>query len=96
MNYYLIIILSIFIIIFNSAQPRSIIEGYESYENCVRQGYPNDFCMQTPIKSKLGESYCKCANGEYGSFHMGDGKCYCYLYGPRDPYYTQHVFHDYL
>ena len=96
MNYYLIIILSIFVIIFNSAQPRSIKEGYESYENCVRQGYPNNFCMQTPIKSMVDYGYCKCVNGEFGSYHMGDGKCYCSLYGPRPPYYTNPVFHDFV
>ena len=96
MNYYFIMLISLIIILFNSAIPRSIKEGYESYENCVRQGYPNTFCMRTPIKSKMGESYCKCANGEFGSFHIGDGKCYCYLYGPREPYYVENVFNDYL
>ena len=39
-----------------------------------------DFCMQTPIQSKVDNGYCSCADGYFGSFHMGEGKCYCYLF----------------
>ena len=98
MNYYLVIFLSIIIILFNASvhSKKKVKENFESYENCVRQGYPNSFCMQTPIISKVDYGYCKCANGEFGSYHVGDGKCYCSLYGPRPPYYTNHVFHDFV
>mgnify|MGYP006114276313 CR=1 FL=1 len=63
-----------------------IIEPFESYENCVQQGYPNDFCLQTPIQSKVNYGYCKCVDGNFGSFHMDDGKCYCYLYNGLLPH----------
>lgn len=28
-------------------------EGFESYANCLSQGYPNEFCLQVPIQSKV-------------------------------------------
>jgi hypothetical protein len=62
------------------------IEGFESYENCVQQGYPNSFCMEGPIISKVDYGYCKCADGRFGSFHMDNGTCYCYLYNGLLPH----------
>ena len=29
------------------------IENFESYTNCMDQGYPNDFCLQVPIQSMI-------------------------------------------
>ena len=26
-------------------------EGYQSLEDCKKQGYPHDFCMRVPIQS---------------------------------------------
>ena len=31
--------------------PKNIIEGFESLTNCLDQGYPKDWCLQTPIQS---------------------------------------------
>ena len=30
-----------------------IMEGYESLEECKKQGYPNNFCMHVPIQSMI-------------------------------------------
>lgn len=29
------------------------IEGYESLDSCLAQGYPKSFCFQTPIQACL-------------------------------------------
>ena len=29
----------------------TLIEGYRSYEDCVNQGYPLDFCLQVPAQA---------------------------------------------
>lgn len=31
-----------------------LIEGYQSYEDCVEQGYPLDFCLQVPVQAYIG------------------------------------------
>ena len=31
-----------------------IVEGYQSYENCIEQGYPLDFCLQVPVQAYIG------------------------------------------
>ena len=28
-----------------------VIEGFESYSNCLDQGYPDDFCMRSPLEA---------------------------------------------
>ena len=28
-----------------------LIEGYQSYDECVDQGYPLDFCLQVPAQA---------------------------------------------
>ena len=91
------IIIFLFVILFviYLACPKKSIEGYESLTSCLNQGYPKDWCMQTPLQSDLGPAYCECANGQLGSYHM-NGKCYCYPFNPTFPYYTDKVFHDYL
>lgn len=30
-----------------------IVEGFESYQTCMDQGYPSDFCIQVPAQSML-------------------------------------------
>ena len=54
MNYKLIpiFLLLICIILFNASR-HSSKEGFESYNNCIEQGYPMDFCIKTPIQSKV-------------------------------------------
>lgn len=81
------IIFLIIILIFSLfLSTTSFKEGFESYTTCVEQGYPMDFCMQTPIQSKVDNGYCSCADGYFGSFHMGEGKCYCYLFNGLLPH----------
>jgi len=33
-----------------------IVEGYESFEECKKQGYPHKFCMHVPIQSMITTS----------------------------------------
>jgi len=56
MKNVLILILLTFLVIFNSVlyelfKNSNIIEGYESLESCIEQGYPRQFCMNVPIQS---------------------------------------------
>ena len=32
---------------------QNIVEGYESLEECKKQGYPHNFCMHVPIQSMI-------------------------------------------
>jgi hypothetical protein len=88
----ILIIVFLFIYMFS---PFKTIENFDSLTTCMDQGYPKDWCMQTPLQSDLGSAYCNCANGRLGSYHM-NGKCYCYPFNPTFPYYTDKIFHDYL
>jgi predicted nucleic acid-binding Zn finger protein len=45
-----------------------------------------DFCIRTPIQSKVDNGYCSCADGYFGSWHMGEGKCYCYMFNGLLPH----------
>jgi len=54
-------------------------ESFTTYNQCIEEGYPLGFCTQTPIESTLDYGYCNCAGGYFGSWHMEEGKCYCYL-----------------
>ena len=74
---------------------KQIVEGYQSFTDCLNQGYPKDFCIQTPIQSVISESYCNCANGQLGTYKH-DNQCYCYPFDPLQPYYTEKVFNDHL
>jgi hypothetical protein len=86
MNYklFFIYLLLACIILFNSSQ-HSTKEGFGSYTKCMEQGYPMDFCAQTPNQLDTTNEYCSCANGYFGSWHMGEGKCYCYLFNELTP-----------
>lgn len=33
---------------------KPIVEGYQSYEDCLDQGYPINFCLQVPVQSYVG------------------------------------------
>ena len=50
-NIYLISIIAL-VFIYYYYQQKSI-ENFESYTNCIDQGYPNDFCLQVPIQSMI-------------------------------------------
>lgn len=81
-----LIFLFLFIMIIYSLCNNTIKEGFESYTNCIEQGYPMDFCIKTPIESQVDNGYCSCADGYFGSWHMDDGKCYCYLFNGLLPH----------
>lgn len=46
------LVLLAFVILFASMKP-VIIEGFESYDSCMDQGYPADFCLQVPAQSMI-------------------------------------------
>ena len=49
-NLNIAILLLICILIFSFTRPE-ITEGFESYDNCIEQGYPQDFCLHVPPQS---------------------------------------------
>ncbi len=91
----IIVFLIIIFLLIYLFSPIKKIENFDSLTTCLNQGYPKDWCMQTPLQSDLSSEYCSCANGQLGSYHM-NGKCYCYPFNPTFPYYTEKIFHDYL
>ena len=48
-----ILLLTIFMVCLYQVtiKPSTLIEGYRSYEDCVNQGYPLDFCLQVPAQA---------------------------------------------
>jgi len=54
--HYILFLLSILILlytiycIFYSKKP---IEGFESLDNCLKQGYPPEFCRRVPLQACL-------------------------------------------
>lgn len=56
-GHYILLLIVILTCIYQVVIPFSslpIIEGYQSYEDCVEQGYPLDFCLQVPVQSYIG------------------------------------------
>jgi hypothetical protein len=53
--YYILIGILLYVFIFSlSTFLMPIREGYESYERCVEQGYPHNFCFyDVPVISML-------------------------------------------
>ncbi len=86
------IFLSLFLFIIFVSSCKTNIEGFNTYNSCIEQGYPMDFCIRTPIQSNIDNGYCSCANGYFGSWHMDDGKCYCYLFNGLLPDKTTRPF----
>lgn len=80
------------IIVFFNASQMNITEGFTTYNQCIEEGYPMDFCTQTPIVNSIDQGHCSCADGFFGSWHMGEGKCYCYLFDGLLPYKTEQPF----
>lgn len=82
------IIIAIFVFIITLFLPKINMEGFTTYNGCIEDGYPMDFCSKTPVQTQNGSAFCSCADGYFGSYHMDDGKCYCYLFGGLLPYKT--------
>ena len=34
-------------------------EGYETYSNCIKQGYPNNFCLHVPVEACINNCNLK-------------------------------------
>lgn len=53
--YYILFGIILFVFIFSlSMRHIPIKEGYESYERCIKQGYPHNFCFyDVPVISML-------------------------------------------
>ena len=47
------ILVGILILILAICRPQ-VVEGYQSYDECVNQGYPLDFCLQVPAQAYIG------------------------------------------
>jgi len=93
----LLILIIFFVMAYNTYNiyNKQIVEGYQSFTDCLNQGYPKDFCIQTPVQSVISDSYCNCVNGQLGTYKH-DNQCYCYPFDPLQPYYTEKVFNDYI
>ena len=65
------------IIVFSYLAIYKIEEGFVSYDECRRNGYSKEFCVQTPT-SYYGPSGCMCPDGSQGIIHPGlRGECLC-------------------
>lgn len=53
-HYILLLIILIVCLYQQLVKKSTVIEGYQSYEDCVNQGYPLDFCLQVPVQSYIG------------------------------------------
>ena len=93
MKFIFILLLFTLLISLIAGQKR-VQEGYQSLTNCLNQGYPNSFCLKTPIRSVIGDGYCNCANRQLG-MRKSDGKCHCFPFNPTFPYYPQKTFRDF-
>ncbi len=53
--YYILLCAMIYLFIFSLYKfLMPMKEGYESYERCIEQGYPHEFCFyDVPVKSML-------------------------------------------
>ena len=40
-------------------------EGYESYSKCIKQGYPNKFCLRVPVEACIDNCNFKKWNPKY-------------------------------
>ena len=69
----IIFLFSLLLSLYSSYSSVSVTEGFESYNTCIEQGYPMDFCMETPIQSKIDNGYSSCTDGDYGSWEMIEG-----------------------
>ena len=70
---FLVIFLSILLIIMRSSR-----ENFDTYGNCVNQGYPFDWCLRVPIDVYDTKSTCWCPAGQ--KIYERYGRCYCQTY----------------
>ena len=49
-------------------------EGFSPYDNCINQGYPYQWCLDSPRESVP----CTCPAGQ--AVYMRHGICYCQSY----------------
>ncbi len=50
---YTVILVLIILFIFTICIAENKKEGFESYHNCLSQGYPQNFCLNVPVQSML-------------------------------------------
>jgi len=51
LNYVALLLIIFIVCIYQAYKP--IVEGYQSYEDCLQQGYPRDFCLQVPVQAMI-------------------------------------------
>lgn len=51
------------------------VESFDSYQNCLNQGYHMDFCLKSPLET---EGTCGCPSGQKP--YTRYGRCYCQTY----------------
>ena len=55
--YFIILIIPLFLMKDILFKNLSFRENYQSLTDCLNQGYPKDFCIQTPIQAVISDSY---------------------------------------
>jgi len=53
-HYILLLIILLVCLYQQVIKTTSVVEGYQSYEDCVNQGYPLDFCLKVPAQAVNG------------------------------------------
>lgn len=51
------------------------VENFDSYQNCLNQGYHMKFCLHSPLETK---GVCGCPSGQKP--YKRYGRCYCQTY----------------
>lgn len=51
------------------------VENFDSYQNCLNQGYPMNFCLKSPLEVN---GTCGCPSGQKA--YVRYGRCYCQTY----------------
>ena len=92
MNTFYNIIIASIVFIVTLFLPKVNLEGFTTYTGCIEEGYPMDFCTKTPIQTTNGSEFCSCSSGYFGAFHMGEGKCYCYMHDGLLPNTSEQPF----
>ena len=55
LKHYILVGILILVCIYQQLFPQlPIVEGYQSYDECVNQGYPLNFCLQVPAQAYMG------------------------------------------
>lgn len=59
MKYTVILVLVIMFIFIICITKNKKEEGFESYHNCLNQGYPQNFCLNVPAQSMINPDNSK-------------------------------------